>query len=441
MIDAYNFLLHDIGLRYGDSVVVACSGGPDSMALLSLLCNIKKEIDIEVVCAHVNHNVRRESESEKIFVERFCRDHNVVFEYMKILDYGDDNFESEARTKRYNYFGEIVKKYNAKFLFTAHHGDDLMETILMRIVRGSTLRGYSGFSKIVDKGSYKIVRPLIHVTKDEIVSYDKKNNIKFVIDKTNLDDVHTRNRYRKYVLPFLKGEDPRVHDKFYKFSKTLLEYNDYIDSQVKKNIKKVYSQNVLLIDKFLELDHVICMKIIYKFLEDFYQDDLMLITDRHAELIYNMICSRKSNLSIHLPNNIQAVKSYNNFMLVYEPVNDNEYEIEISEYVNLPNGRNIQKLKKTTITDNSVIRLSSDDVVLPLHVRTRKNGDKIYLKGMIGSKKVKDIFIDSKVPVNLRDSWPIVIDSNNTIVWIPDLKKSKFDRQKGEKCDIILRYY
>lgn len=441
MNEAYDYLIHDIGLKYGDSVVVACSGGPDSMALLSLLYNIKKDIDIEIICAHVNHNVRRESDSEKIFVERFCRDHGIVFEYMKILDYGDDNFESEARSKRYNYFGEIVKKYHAKYLMTAHHGDDLMETILMRIVRGSTLRGYSGFSSIVDKGSYKIIRPLIHVTKDEILSYDKRNNIKFVVDKTNFDDIHTRNRYRKYVLPFLKKEDSNVHDKFYKFSKTLLEYNDYIDSQVKKNIKKVYSQNVLLIDKFLELDRIIGMKIIYKCLEDFYQDDLMLITDRHAELIYNMICSNKANLSIHLPNGIKAVKSYNNFMLVYDDINESDYDIEISEYVNLPNGRNIQRLKKTTITDNSVIRLSSDEVVLPLHVRTRKNGDKIYLKGMLGSRKVKDIFIDSKIPVDLRDSWPIVVDSDNTIVWIPDLKKSKFDRQKGEKCDIILRYY
>lgn len=441
MVDAYNFLLHDIGIKYGDSVVVACSGGPDSMALLSLLSDIKKEMDILVVCAHVNHNVRRESEAEKIFVERFCRDNNIVFEYMKIEDYGDDNFESEARTKRYNYFGEIVNKYSAKYLLTAHHGDDLMETILMRIVRGSTLRGYSGFSKVIDKGSYKILRPLIHMTKDEILSYDKKNNIKYVIDKTNLDDIHTRNRFRKYMLPYLKKEDANVHNKFYKFSKTLLEYNYYIDSQVKKSIKKVYSQNVLLIDKFLELDRVIGMKIIYSILEEAYQDDLMLITDRHAELIYNMVSSSKPNLSIHLPNNVNAVKSYNNFMLVFEPMNDNEYEIEISEYVNLPNGRNIQKLKKTNIKDNSVIRLSSEDVVLPLHVRTRKNGDKIYLKGMLGSKKVKDIFIDEKIPASLRDKWPIVIDSNNVIVWIPGLKKSKFDRQKGEKCDIILRYY
>lgn len=441
MDNAYNFLMYDIGIKYGDAVVVACSGGPDSMALLSLLCSIKREIDIQVICAHVNHNVRRESESEKVFVERFCRDHNVVFDYMVIEDYGDDNFESEARTKRYNYFGEVVKKYGAKYLFTAHHGDDLMETILMRIVRGSTLRGYSGFSSIIDKGSYKIVRPLIHMTKDEILSYNKKNHINYVVDKTNLDDIHTRNRFRKYVLPFLKKEDNNVHSKFYKFSKTLLEYNNYIDSQVSKNIKKVYSQNVLLIDEFLKLDRVIAMKIIYNILEQTYLDDLMLINDRHAEIIYDMICSDKANSKIHLPNNISAVKSYNNFMLVYDKVDNRGYEIEIFEYVNLPNGKNIQRVKKTSLTDNNVIRLSSSDVLLPLHVRTRNNGDKIYLKGMIGSKKVKDIFIDSKVPLSLRDTWPIVIDSNDVIVWIPGLKKSKFDRQKGEKCDIILKYY
>lgn len=438
---AYDFLIRDIGIKYGDSVVVACSGGPDSMALLSLMIDIKREIDIEVVCAHVNHNVRRESESEKIFVERFCRDNNVVFEYMAIEDYGDDNFESEARTKRYNYFGEVVRKYGSKYLLTAHHGDDLMETILMRIVRGSTLRGYSGFSCVIDKGDYRIVRPLIHMTKDEILSYNKRNHINFVIDKSNLDDIHTRNRFRKYVLPFLRREDSNVHNKFYKFSKTLLEYNDYIDSVVSRKIKNVYSQNVLLIDEFLKLDKVIGMKIIYSILEQTYQDDLMLITDRHADIIYDLICSDRANAVIHLPNNISGVKSYNNFMLVFDKVDEQGYEIEISDYVNLPNGKNIQVVKKTSLTDNNVIRLSSRDILLPLHVRTRNNGDKIYLKGMIGSKKVKDIFIDSKIPVSLRDSWPIVIDSNNVIVWIPGLKKSKFDRQKGEKCDIILKYY
>ena len=101
-------------------------------------------------------------------------------------------------------FDELVNNYSAKYLMTAHHADDLIETILMRIVRGSTLKGYSGFSKILDKGSYKIIRPLITLTKDEIISFNEANNIKYFIDSTNNEDFHTRNRYRHVVLPFLK---------------------------------------------------------------------------------------------------------------------------------------------------------------------------------------------------------------------------------------------
>lgn len=439
--DAYNFLLKEIGIKYGDSVVVACSGGPDSMALLSLMSDIKKEINIEVICAHVNHNVRAESADEKVFVERFCRDNNLIFEYMVIEDYGDDNFHNEARTKRYNYFGSVVHKYHSKYLLTAHHGDDLIETILMRIVRGSTLRGYSGFSRVVDMGDYFILRPLINVTKNDILKYNKANKISFVTDKSNMKDVYTRNRYRKNVVPFLKKEDINVHNKFYKFSNTLIEYNNYIDREVNKVIKEVYSQNVLIVDKFLKLDRLICMKIIYNMLENIYQDDLMLITDNHASLIYNLICSNRANISIYLPNNVRAIKSYNNFMLVFDSLKSNEYEIEISEFVNLPNGKNIQLVKKTSLNDNNVIRLSSSDVCLPLHVRTRKNGDKMCIKGMLGSKKIKDIFIDEKISLDDRNSWPVVVDSNNVIVWLPGLKKSKFDKPKGEKCDIILKYY
>lgn len=433
--------MNEIKIKYGDSIIVGCSGGPDSMALLSLMIEIRKKVDIQIVCAHVNHNVRRESEFEKNFVFEFCQNNHIVFEYIKFDNYTDDNFESEARTRRYNYFSDVVKKYNAKYLLTAHHGDDLIETILMRIVRGSTLRGYSGFSRVVDKGSYKILRPLIHMTKDDIISYNKKHKIKYVIDKTNYSDMHTRNRYRKYMLPYLKKEDSSVHDKFYKFSKTLISYNDYIDSVVSKKMKEVYSQNVLIVDKFLKLDKIIGMKIIYNLLENIYQDNLILVTDHHADLIYNLISSSKPNLSIHLPNNISAVKSYNNFMLIFNRVDINGYEIQFDEFMNLPNGKNIQKVKKTSFNDNNVIRLNSADICLPLYVRNRCNGDKIYLKGMNGSKKIKDIFIDSKIPINERDLWPIVVDSNNIIVWIPGLKKSKFDRTKGEKCDIILKYY
>ena len=441
MDKAYDFLMNEVGIKYGDSIVVGVSGGPDSMALLHLMSSIKKVIDIEVVCAHVNHNVRKESSSEKVFVEKFCNNHGIVFESMKIEDYGDDNFHNEARSKRYNYFGKIVKKYGAKYLLTAHHGDDLIETILMRIVRGSTLRGYSGFSKIVKIDDYTVLRPLINVTKNEIFEYNRINNITYVQDASNQKDVYTRNRFRKYIVPEFKKEDPNVHNKFYKFSTTLLEYNDYIDKQVEKKIVTVFPQNVLKIDEYLKEEKVIQMKIIYYILEHIYQDDLMLITDNHAELLYQLITSKRANAYIYLPNNLKAIKSYGTLSFVNEEIAKDEYEIEIINYLNLPNGKNIEVVDSSSDNSNNVCRLNSKDVKMPLRVRTRMDGDKISVKGMLGSKKVSDIFIDSKIPMQDRNIWPVVVDSNNTVVWLPVLKKSKFDKSKEEKYDIILKYY
>lgn len=441
MDKAYEFLLNKANLKYGDVVVVGVSGGPDSMALLHLMSRVKKALDIEVVCAHVNHNVRSESYDEKIFVENFCMNLGITFDSMVIEEYGDDNFHNEARSKRYNYFASIVKKTGAKYLLTAHHGDDLIETILMRIVRGSTLRGYSGFSKVVKMDGYTILRPLIEVTKQEILAYNKKHKIAFVLDASNKKDVYTRNRFRKYIVPEFKKEDANVHKKFYKFSQTLLEYNDYIDREVKKLIPKVYPQNTLKIEEFLKLDHVIAMKVIYYILESIYQDDLMLITDRHAELIYNLALSKKSNTYIYLPNNLKAIKSYDVLTFIQEKIEDHSYEIEIIDYLNLPNGKNLEVIENTKLDNNNICRLSCDSVKFPLRVRTRRDGDKMYVKGMLGRKKVSDIFTDEKIPMQERDTWPIVVDSDDVIVWLPGLKKSKFDKTKSEKYDIILKYY
>ena len=442
MEEAYNYLLNDINIKYGDSVVLGVSGGPDSMALLHLMTRLKKALDIEVVCAHVNHNTGRPGQfEEQKFVERFCKQNNIVFETLTIDDYGDDNFHNEAHSKRYNYFDKLVKQYNAKYLLTAHHGDDLIETILMRIVRGSTLRGYSGFSKVVKKNGYKIVRPLIQVTKEEILEYNKKNHIKYALDSSNFKDVYTRNRFRKYIVPQLKKEDINVHKKFYKFSKTLLEYNEFIDKLVNSKINEIYPNNVLNIEKFKKEDKIIQQKVIYHILENTYQDDLMLITDKHADILLDVIKSKRSNVKVHLPNGVQAIKSYDTLVLSTINREVNSYDIELNKFVNLPNGKNIEVITETKLTNNFVCRLDSREISLPLHVRSRQNGDKILIKGMIGKKKINDVFIDCKIPMDEREKWPIVVDNDGLVVWLPGLKKTKFDKTIDEKYDIILKYY
>lgn len=441
MNKAYEQMLKELIVEKNDYVVVAVSGGADSMSLLHMLAEAKEKLQINIVCAHVNHNMRIESESEKDFVKDFCTKYGILFEYMKIENYGDDNFHNEARTIRYNFFRQLVKKYSAKYLLTAHHGDDLIETVMMRIVRGSTLKGYSGFSKLVNKGDYFLLRPLIHVTKDDIYQYIKENELSYMQDNSNFKDVYTRNRFRKYIVPLLKKEDKNVHNKFYKFSTTILEYNDYINKQVNEIQKHVLKNKIIDVQEFSALDHVIGVKIINNVLENLYHDDLMLITDNHVELIYDLIISSKPNACIHLPNNMRGIKSYNVFKIEKITPNDSKYEIEINEYIELPNGKNIKVIGSSDEDSNNICRLNYSDIHLPLYVRNRKDGDRMTVKGMVEMKKIKEIFINSKIEQADRELWPIVVDSNENIVWIPGLKKSKFNRPKNEKCDIILRYY
>ncbi len=441
MEEVYNFIGQEIELKPEDIVVIGVSGGPDSMALLYILNEFKNKIGFKIVCAHVNHNKRVESEQEKKDLEKYCKENNIIFEYLKIESWGDDNFHNEARSVRYNFFEELVENYGAKYLMTAHQGDDLIETILMRIVRGSTLKVYSWFSRIVDKGSYKIVRPLITVTKDEINEFNKKNNIQFAIDSSNNEDHYTRNRYRHVVLPFLKNEEKNVHKKFLKFSETLIENSNFIDLEASKVFNKVFLNGSLDIDKFKQLEKVLQVKIIYNILEKIYGDDLLIVGDAHVDLIFDLINSTKSNSIVHLPNNVIVIKAYNELVFSFDEEEYGSYEIEINKVVNLPNGKIIEEIEDTHDTSNYVIRLSSKEVSLPLYVRNRKDGDKIIIKGMSGHKKVSEIFINEKISISDRKLWPIVLDSKENIVWIPGIKKSKFDKTGTSEYDIILRYY
>ncbi|MBQ7137256.1 MAG: tRNA lysidine(34) synthetase TilS [Bacilli bacterium] len=439
MKKVYDFLEKDIELTNRDTIVVGCSGGPDSMALMNILMDIRKKKNLLLICAHVNHNVRKESREEERFMQEYCANNGIVFESMTIEAYGDDNFHNEARKIRYRFFEEVVSKYQAKYLMTAHHGDDLIETILMRIVRGSTLKGYAGFERIIKNEKYTLIRPLIFVTKKEIKKYNDKNNVPYVVDKSNFKGKYTRNRYRKDILPFLKREDELVHNKFLKFSDTLIEYSNYIDNIIQKEIRRVYVDDYIKIPLFLTKEELIQKKIIFYILEQIYNDDLNQINTTHVLSIIKLMKSKRSSGSINLPGSYKVIKEYDVLRIKQEVDYIGSYEIEIDKFVELPRGRTIQVVDFEEKNDNNVCRLLSSEIVLPLYVRTRKLGDKISLKKINGKQKLKQIFIDKKVPVSLRDDWPVVVDSNDNILWIPGIKKSKFSKHKNESYDIILK--
>lgn len=430
-----NHILDDI--NFDNTIVAGISAGPDSMCLLHLLQSKTKSI---VVC-HINHNIRRQSKTEEEYLRKYCEKNNLVFESMTIDKYSENNFENEARKKRYAFYEKILKQYNSKYLFLAHHGDDLIETVLMKIIRGSNIEGYSGIKRISNIKDYQIIRPLLPYTKEDIIDYNKKNNIKYYTDSSNKDIHYTRNRYRKRILPLLKEEDKDVHLKFLKYSNTLDEYDKYIKTLIKKNINNIYKNNIIYLNELNKLDDFLKKNTLYYIMNDIYDNKSNTISDKLIDNILNIINNSKPNQSLNIPKNKILVKEYNKLYIRDSIKENKDYKIEFKDSLTL-NNLSFIKVEKETLDNNSICRLNSKEIKLPLYFRNRKDGDFILLKGSNNKKKIKDIFIEKKLPLRERKNYPLLVDSNNNILWIPNIKKSNFCiklNENNQNYDIIIK--
>lgn len=428
-------------LKENDTIVIGVSTGPDSMCLLSLLEKIKQEISINIVVAHVNHHVRKESQIEEKYIKEYCANHNLTCEVANLKPV-KSNFEAEAHMFRYAFFKKLIIKYNANYLMTAHHGDDLVETIIMREIRGSSLKGYAGIALSENYEVYTLIRPLLFYTKDNILEYTKENNIKYFVDNTNFLDNHLRNRIRKDILPLLKRENPNIHLKYLQYSEELLASDKVLQNLTNEIIKKVYNNNRLIIPVFLRQNQVIKERIIKLILKELYQDDINIITNVQTKNIISLINRTKPNETLLLPANFIVEKNYNELIFRKKPTKLVQIDTKKHKLkdINKYNNQIIKMVGSSSDTSNYTTRLNSSELSLPLYIRTRTAGDKMTIKNMTGTKKIKDIFIDSKVPILKRNSWLLVCDSDNNVIWLPGLKKSKFDKEINEKYDIILMF-
>lgn len=430
--------LEDLNLEQEKYIIVGVSAGPDSMALLHYLIN---NLNTNIVCAHINHNVRKESEIEEEYLKEYCKENKIIFERMKIEKYSNNNFEAEARSKRYEFYASLLKKYNCKYLFLAHHGDDLIETVLMKIARGSNLEGYAGIKKISKfRNKYFIVRPFLEYTKKDLIEYLQKNNIKYYIDKSNNDTTYTRNRYRKNILPLLKNEDINIHKKFLKYSETLLEYDNYIKNATKSIVNNFFKNNILDIQEFNKIDNFMKKNSIYYILNNLYNNIPNIVTEKHVQNLLNLINSNVNNGCLNMPKGLIIVKEYNKIIFNFKNLSSDDYKIELKSE-NIINEHIIEYIDSCENDGNDVCRLNSKEIALPLYLRNKKSGDFLEVLGLNGKKKIKDIFIEKKIPIRKRENYPLLVDNNDNILWIPNLKKSKFNKKKEEKYDIILKYY
>ncbi len=249
------------------------------------------------------------------------------------------------------------------------------------------------------------------------------NNYKYFIDHTNNEDDYLRNRYRHHILPILHEEYDLIHRKYLKYSNTIVEADNFINKYTKEVIQEIYVDNTLFINKFLKQEKIIQRRVLEYILSTLYIDDLYKVDDNNIDEILKAINSNKTYVKIKLPNNHFIFKEYDE-LYVDKDVVINNLEIE--------------EVKESTDTSNYTIRLNTKEIKMPLVYRTRKTGDKMIIKNMEHSKKIKDIFIDLKIPLYKRDEIILVCDSDDNILWIPGYKKSIYDKDINDKYDIIL---
>ena len=265
----------------------------------------------------------------------------------------------------------------------------------------------------------------------------EEKHIEYRIDKSNFNKKFTRNRYRLDILPVLKKENKNIHKKYLSFSEELEESNNFIDKYVSSRYIDIVKDNIIDLNLLLKEDRYIVKRVINKYLFNNYKSNINLIESKHVQSILDLIESNKPNTFITLPNNIMLEKSYDK-LYIKDTDKLNNYKIAIKDKVVI-NEFIIEKIKETDFTNNFVCHLNSKDISLPLYVRNRKDGDYIEILNLNGKKRIKDLFIDSKIDKTLRDNYPLVVDSNDDILWVPGLKKSKYDSLKKGKYDIILK--
>ncbi len=243
-------------IKNGDTIVVGVSGGPDSMALLNVLINLNNNnLSYKIIVAHVNHGIRKEADEETKFVEEFCQKKNIqcfikkenVNELAKQNKIGT---EEAGRNLRYSFFEEVAIKNNANKIATAHTANDNAETVLMNIIRGS---GTSGLKGIEPKRDNKFIRPLIECTRAEIEKYCEEKNLNPKEDKTNKENIYTRNKIRNQLIPALEEFNPSIISSLNRMSEIAREENEYLNKQVENAYKDMLiSENIN--EKLIELD-------------------------------------------------------------------------------------------------------------------------------------------------------------------------------------------
>ncbi len=307
-------------LQKNDALVAGVSGGPDSVALLYLLVKLKKKYNLKICVAHLNHGLlKNESRKYQSLVKKMADGFDIPF-YCKAIDLrtlskkNKRSIEEMGRIERYHFFEEVAAKTRSNKIVTAHTLDDQAETVLLRFLRGSGLKGLAGIPYKRIQGKLEVVRPVLSIEKKKLLSFLKANRIPYLNDRTNADTFFTRNRIRHHLLPALeKSYNPQIKNSLSSLGsicENIQLYLDKISSRATKTClkkQKRYGSLVLDLKKLNRLDSAIKREVLFKTLSELQGDSKRFSFD-HISAVIELTNSSKNNLERHLPNSIIAIK-------------------------------------------------------------------------------------------------------------------------------------
>lgn len=383
-----------LSLDKNKKYLLACSFGPDSMALFDMLLKEKYNFDV----AHVNYNLRPEAKKETEDLIKYCRDNNICIHIKYVKEKIEKNIEENCREIRYKFFKELVDQYNYDEVLIAHNEDDLLETYFLQKHRKNLVNFY-GIKENSFQFGINITRPLLFFTKEELLNYCLKFHVPFAIDSSNEEDKFLRNKIRHSIVSKLSLEERielrnEIDIKNYNLENLI----DYLDSIDLNNV------NILLSLKgevFLRAVTILSRQIIPE----------SEISYRCAKEIEKVLKSSKTNIVMKVNKNLNFIKTYDRcyFELLDQPTSDFHYVIEKPSkldtpyfYLDFTNGA-----ENRNVTENDY----------PLIIKNLRSDDEV----LINDYKVKAnrLMIDWKVPLNLRKRYPVILNKNGKIIYVP----------------------
>ncbi len=405
-------------IKAGEVIGVGISGGIDSMCLLHFLNEHKNDLDIEVVANHINHSIREESDDDARFVVEKCKEMGVrVYKFTidcpKIAKDKKVSLETAAREGRYGVFDALLRKDIVDKIALAHHQMDQAETILMHIFRGCGVSGAKGMDPIRD-GVY--IRPMLNVSKEDIKAYSAENSIEYVEDSSNKDNSFTRNYLRNVVMKDILKKWPNAVEAINNFANAVSEDDEYIKNALDTNALLVDDKIVQMPCSYFYGSSAIYSRIVFKALS------LIGVTKdierKHIEMIKDLATHLENGKKIRLPYDITVSKEYDYLTFENKYVEKPKMSKPLKcEEFDAPNFGKvcIKRVKVDSLIDENALYFDYRKVPKDARWRYREEGD-IFEKFGGGTKKLKSVLIDKKIPVRLRDYIPVLADENEVYV-------------------------